>query len=91
MDFWQVMIWIIGGLAVFVVIRMLWVAMFDKGFASSLPQLGSATTTDAVELGGRTDDDVEATWIEIDIEPLFPSSEASVIDLTSEQEPESHT
>lgn len=90
MDFVQAIMWIIGGAVVFVVIRMLWLSMFRSSeIVSPLPPLGSATSTGAIE--PADDDQADGIWIEIDIEPLFPSSERSVIDLTSEQEPESRS
>ncbi|HEY5651456.1 MAG TPA: hypothetical protein VIW46_08425 [Acidimicrobiia bacterium] len=96
MDFWQVVIWVAGGLVALLVVRMLWAAMFRAPTTvSPLADLGryeaSEETTKgdgrAVEQLGEGESD--GTWIEIDIEPLFPSSERSpVIDLTVENEPE---
>ena len=49
---------------------------------------GGMEAMDAPENESEADED-GGVWIELDVEPLFPSSERSVIDLTGERAPES--
>lgn len=96
MDSWQVAIWIAGGLVALLVVRMLWAAMFRAPTTvSPLADLGRYEASEETANGeGRAigqlgEDESDGTWIEIDIQPLFPSSERRpVIDLTVENEPE---
>ena len=97
MDWWLIP----AVLAVAVLARLLWVAVFRPDeTGSAMPELDGhaarepgAARRDGSEVDYSARRDGEAAddggiWIELDIEPLFPSSERQIVDLTEEQDPE---
>ena len=94
MDWWLIP----AVVAIAVLLRMFWMAVFRSAESTPPAQAESAGVADddprssdhgaSVPSEGVDDDD--GIWIELDIEPLFPSSQSrQIVDLTEEHDPES--
>lgn len=92
MDWWLIPI----GLAVLALLRYLWVAAFNgRDTVSAMPELDGYVPGErgGVEPPRETASDPQrevddgGTWIEIDIEPLFASSESrQIVEVTEDPE-----